>query len=113
MTNVLRRFAGRVVDPDFPTLASTLVRTVKSRSVEVRMSSPLEACRRTLERMGNVLMRKGLTNAEIGDQMSITERTVKGHVTGILDKLGAHDRAGAVARGFDLGLLKASGRGGD
>jgi DNA-binding NarL/FixJ family response regulator len=59
------------------------------------------------------LMRKGLTNAEIGDQMSITERTVKGHVTGILEKLGAHDRAGAVARGFDLGLLKASGRSGD
>jgi DNA-binding NarL/FixJ family response regulator len=59
------------------------------------------------------LMRKGLTNAEIGDQMNITERTVKGHVTGILEKLHAHDRAGAVARGFDLGLLKASSRGGD
>ena len=27
------------------------------------------------------LMRKGRTNAEIGYQMSITERTVKGHVT--------------------------------
>jgi DNA-binding NarL/FixJ family response regulator len=59
------------------------------------------------------LVRKGLTNAEIGEQMHITERTVKGHVTGILEKLGAPDRAGAVARGFDLGLLKASGRSGD
>ena len=59
------------------------------------------------------LVRKGLTNAEIGEQMHITERTVKGHVTGILEKLGAHDRAGAVARGFDLGLLRASGPGGD
>lgn len=59
------------------------------------------------------LMRKGLTNAEIGDQMHITERTVKGHVSGILEKLGAHDRAGAVARGFDLGLLKAVGRASD
>jgi DNA-binding NarL/FixJ family response regulator len=58
------------------------------------------------------LVRKGLTNAEIGEQMHITERTVKGHVTGILEKLGAHDRAGAVARGFDLGLLKASGAAG-
>ena len=59
------------------------------------------------------LMRKGLTNAEIGYQMSITERTVKGHVTCILQKLHVHDRAGAVARGFDLGLLKASGRAAD
>jgi len=39
--------------------------------------------------------------------MSILERTVKGHVTFILEKLGAPDRTVAVARGFDLGLLKA------
>jgi len=54
------------------------------------------------------LMRQGLSNAEIGARLSITERTVKGHVTFILEKLDASDRAGAVARGFDLGLLKAT-----
>jgi DNA-binding NarL/FixJ family response regulator len=59
------------------------------------------------------LMRRGLTNAEIGRQLSIAERTVKGHVTEILVKLDASDRAGAVARGFDLGLLKASPRSGE
>lgn len=59
------------------------------------------------------LMRKGLTNQEIGRQLSITERTVKGHVTEILEKLDAPDRAGAVARGFDLGLLRASPRAGE
>ncbi len=53
------------------------------------------------------LMRRGLSNAQIGQAMAISERTVKGHVTFILEKLGAADRAGAVARGFDLGLLKA------
>ena len=58
------------------------------------------------------LMRRGLSNAEIGRLMSISERTVKGHVTFILEKLGAADRAGAVARGFDLGLLKAGLAGG-
>jgi DNA-binding NarL/FixJ family response regulator len=57
-------------------------------------------------------MRRGLSNAEIGRAMSISERTVKGHVTFILEKLGAADRAGAVARGFDLGLLKAGLAGG-
>jgi DNA-binding NarL/FixJ family response regulator len=58
------------------------------------------------------LMRRGLSNAQIGRSMSISERTVKGHVTFILEKLGAADRAGAVARGFDLGLLKAGLAGG-
>jgi len=58
------------------------------------------------------LMRRGLSNAQIGHAMAIAERTVKGHVTFILEKLGAADRAGAVARGFDLGLLKAGLTGG-
>jgi len=52
------------------------------------------------------LMRQGTTNLEIGRQLGIAERTVKSHVTAILIKLNASDRAGAVARGFDLGLLK-------
>lgn len=52
------------------------------------------------------LMRLGNTNLEIGRRLGIAERTVKSHVTAILTKLGAPDRAGAVARGFDLGLLK-------
>lgn len=51
------------------------------------------------------LMRKGLSNVEIGRQLGITERTVKGHVTEMLMKLGASDRASAVARGFELGML--------
>ena len=52
------------------------------------------------------LMRLGITNIEIGRRLGIAERTVKSHVTAILSKLDASDRAGAVARGFDLGLLK-------
>ena len=52
------------------------------------------------------LLRKGLSNPQIGRQLCITERTVKGHVTAILKKMDATDRAGAVARGFELGLLK-------
>ena len=58
------------------------------------------------------LMRRGLSNAQIGRAMSISVRTVKGHVTFILEKLGAADRTGAVARAFDLGLLKAALAGG-
>ncbi|MFM7412083.1 MAG: response regulator [Planctomycetota bacterium] len=52
------------------------------------------------------LMRQGNTNLEIGHRLGIAERTVKSHVTAIFMKLNASDRAGAVARGFDLGLLQ-------
>jgi DNA-binding NarL/FixJ family response regulator len=53
-------------------------------------------------------LRKGSTNAEIGAALGISERTVKWHVKAMLAKLHASDRAGLVARGFDLGLLKAT-----
>jgi DNA-binding NarL/FixJ family response regulator len=52
------------------------------------------------------LMRLGNSNLEIGHRLGIAERTVKAHVTAMLAKLNAPDRAGAVARGFDLGLLQ-------
>lgn len=53
------------------------------------------------------LLRKGLSNPAIGKALGVTERTVKWHVAGILEKLGARDRTEAVARAFDLGLLQA------
>jgi two-component system NarL family response regulator len=55
-----------------------------------------------------VHLRHGSTYAEIARAMSISERTAKWHVTGILTKLNVHDRAAAVARAFDLGLLKVA-----
>ncbi len=55
-----------------------------------------------------MFLRNGYSNAEIGHTLGITERTVKAHVAALLEKLHAADRAEAVARGFDLGILKAS-----
>ena len=50
------------------------------------------------------LIKKGLTNEEIGKQLFITERTVKFHITAILSKLNASNRTEAVdialKRGF-------------
>lgn len=60
---------------------------------------------RELEVLG--LVRHGYSNAEIGRLLGITERTVKAHVRALCEKLGASDRAEAVARGFDIGLLHA------
>ncbi len=52
------------------------------------------------------LLRKGLTNPDIGRLLGITPRTAKAHVAAILEKLGAADRTEAVAMAFERGLLK-------
>ena len=52
------------------------------------------------------LVRQGFTNDGIAQLLGISERTVRWHMTCILEKLNASDRAQAVARGFELGLLR-------
>jgi len=51
------------------------------------------------------LMAEGMTNAEIGAQLGVTERTVKAYAQELYDKLGVRNRAGAVAEAAKLGLL--------
>jgi DNA-binding NarL/FixJ family response regulator len=51
------------------------------------------------------LIGKGLTNKEIADALHVTESTIKGHVTGLLTKLGVSDRTQAVLSGFKKGLI--------
>jgi DNA-binding NarL/FixJ family response regulator len=53
-----------------------------------------------------VLLKDGLTYAEIGGQLSIGERTVRTHVVNIQVKLGAANNAQAIARAFERGLLR-------
>ena len=52
------------------------------------------------------LLRKGMSNPDIGSLLGITPRTAKAHVAALLVKLQAQDRAEAVARGFERGLLR-------
>ncbi|HET6407403.1 MAG TPA: response regulator transcription factor [Chthoniobacteraceae bacterium] len=52
------------------------------------------------------LVRRGLSNRDIGVALGVTENTAKAHVKGILLKLGVADRAEAVAAGFERGLLQ-------
>ena len=48
---------------------------------------------------------KGRTNKEAARELFISQATVKSHVENILRKLGAADRAGAVAEGFRRNLI--------
>jgi DNA-binding CsgD family transcriptional regulator len=53
-------------------------------------------------------MSRGRTNGEIGRELFISEDTVKTHNRHLFRKLGARDRAHAVAIGYQRGLLSAS-----
>lgn len=50
-------------------------------------------------------MSRGRSNAEIGKELFLSEDTIKTHARRLFRKLGAHDRAQAVAVGFRMGLL--------
>jgi DNA-binding NarL/FixJ family response regulator len=52
------------------------------------------------------LIGTGNGNKQIADQLSIGEATVKSHVTNILSKLGANDRAHAVTIGLQRGIIE-------
>jgi two-component system nitrate/nitrite response regulator NarL len=51
------------------------------------------------------LLADGLTNKGIGQQLGISDHTVKFHVNSILGKLGAQSRTEAVVRATRLGLI--------
>jgi len=58
------------------------------------------------EREVLVLLGKGMSNAEIGSELFISEQTVKTHVGKVLAKIGARDRVQAVIFAYDSGLAE-------
>jgi DNA-binding NarL/FixJ family response regulator len=84
-----------------PRIAAKLVRDVTQKPRRTGLLSGRE--------LGVLrLVAAGLSNRQIADTLTISERTVKFHVTAIFNKLGADNRAQAVAIAAERGLL--SGR---
>ena len=86
--------AGRTVLS--PAVASRLVSAVRSPA-----PSPLAA----RERQVLELVAKGTSNRDIARELFISEATVKTHLSHLFTKLGVNDRAAAVAKGYELGIL--------
>ena len=53
------------------------------------------------------LMAKAMSNAEIADALGISDTTAKTHVAHVLMKLDLRDRAQAVVRAYESGLVRA------
>jgi NarL family two-component system response regulator LiaR len=51
------------------------------------------------------LIAQGRTNAEIAEQLVITERTVKAHVSNLLGKLHLSDRTQAAVYAWRKGII--------
>ncbi|MFN2496451.1 MAG: LuxR C-terminal-related transcriptional regulator [Pseudonocardiaceae bacterium] len=85
---------GAVIDPR---IAVRLLPRLRSRPVDDPVVELSDRERDVL-----VLLGQGASNAAIGRQLSISESTVKGHVTRVLVKLGVRNRvqAALVARGL-------------
>jgi DNA-binding NarL/FixJ family response regulator len=81
-----------------PRIAAKLVGSVRSPRAGAGLLSARE--RGVLN-----LVAAGLSNRQIAGALAISERTVKFHVTAIFNKLGADNRAQAVALAAERGLL--------
>ncbi|MBT3153590.1 response regulator transcription factor [Streptomyces sp. CHD11] len=82
-----------------PAVASRLVSAVRAPAGPG--NEPLSA----RERAVLVLVARGTSNREIARELFISEATVKTHLAHIYGKLGAKDRAAAVAVAYDRGIL--------
>jgi pimeloyl-ACP methyl ester carboxylesterase/DNA-binding CsgD family transcriptional regulator len=56
------------------------------------------------ERQVLALMTEGISNAQIADRLSISEKTVRNHVSNLFDKLGVWTRAQAIVFAIERGF---------
>ena len=87
-----------------PTITKRLIEEFAARPDPNRSAAQLD---RLTERELDVLVHvaQGLSNAEIADALIISPLTAKTHVSSILSKVGARDRAQLVVVAYETGLV--------
>ena len=93
--------------------AALLSPTITKRVIEQFARIPQPTPRRELDELTEReldvfrLIARGLSNAEIGRELYISDTTVKTHITHILQKLDLRDRVQAVVLAYETGLFEA------
>ncbi|MCW2762993.1 MAG: DNA-binding response regulator [Marmoricola sp.] len=101
--------AVRTVAEGDALLAPAITRRLIERFVSGPVSGSLPSAVRGLTPRELDVLRhiaEGLSNAEIGERLYVTEATVKTHVNRILAKLHLRDRAQAVVFSYEEGLVE-------
>lgn len=80
--------------------------TLMPAVVLTRLMAPAREALTAREQEVLSLMGQGLANKEIGQQLFVSERTVKFHVSAILSKLQVSNRTEAVSLALQQGLIK-------
>ncbi len=89
-------------------LSPTITKRVIKQFAQIPRHDPPKALEDLTAREHEVfrLIAQGLSNAEIGRELHISDTTVKTHVTRVLQKLGLRDRVQAVVLAYRSGLFE-------
>jgi DNA-binding NarL/FixJ family response regulator len=90
-----------------PAITRRLIQQFAQRPTQTDDRKPLPAMRLLTPRETEVLslVAEGLSNPEIASRLTVSEETVKTHVSRILTKLGLRDRTQAVVAAYESGLV--------
>lgn len=86
-----------------PSITKRLISEFAERPQSQQVTGLDELTEREIEVLG--LIAKGLSNSEIGEELFVSETTVKTHVSHILTKLRLRDRVQAVVAAYESGLI--------
>ena len=98
--------AIRIVARGDALLSPTITKRVINQFVRIPHPTAPKAINNLTDREFDVfrLIARGLSNAEIGQQLYISDATVKTHITHILQKLNLRDRVQAVVLAYESGV---------
>ena len=101
--------AIRIVARGEALLSPSITKRVIEKFTHISQPKPPQELADLTERELDVfrLIARGLSNAEIGQELYISDATVKTHITHILQKLNLRDRVQAVVLAYQTGLFES------